>query len=204
VKRRGPLITLVLALGALVVILSLNDALIPNQPGAAEAPTGAPAEPTKVPSDDASDGAEFPDEAVYAGKDTTGKLAVAVAIKGDRAVAYLCDGRSLEAWLTGTVDGGRVTLESNRGATVEARFNGKRVTGVAAEGDDQYAFDLDKADPPAGLYREQTDDTTLGWIVLPDGRQVGIKNTGGTLAPAPRLDPETDAAKRVTGETKTQ
>lgn len=201
-KRRGPLITLVLALGALVVILSLNDALIPNQPGAAEAPAGPAAEPADQASDNAADGAAFPDEAVYAGKDTTDKVAVAVAIKGDRAVAYLCDGKSLEAWLTGTVDGGRVSLDEDGGATVEARFNGKRVTGVAAKGDDQYAFDLDKADPPAGLYREQSDDTTIGWIVLPDGRQVGIKNTDGTLTPAPRLDPESDAAKLVTGETR--
>jgi len=202
VKRRGPLITLVLTLGALVVTLSLNDALIPNQPGAAPAPAGTSAEPADRPSPDAPEGTEFPDEAVYAGKDATGKVAVAVAIKGDRAVAYLCDGKSLEAWLTGTVNGGRVTLESNRGATVEARFNGKRVTGVAAEGDKQFAFDLEKADPPAGLYRDQSADTTIGWIVLPDGRQVGIKNTDGTLTPAPRLDPETDAAELVTGETR--
>lgn len=201
-KRRGPLITLVLALGALVAILSLNDALIPNQPGAAPGPATPAAEPADQPGDDSAGGTEFPDEAVYAGKDTTGKVAVAVAIKGDRAVAYLCDGKSLEAWLTGTVDGGRVSLESNRGATVDARFNGKRVTGVAAEGDDQYAFDLEKADPPAGLYRDQRGDTTIGWIVLPDGRQVGIKNTGGTLAPAPRLDPEADDAELVTGETR--
>ena len=202
-KRRGPLITLVLTLGALVVMLSLNDALIPNQPGAAPDPAGTSAEePADQSSPAAPAGTEFPDEAVYAGKDATGKVAVAVAITGDRAVAYLCDGTSLEAWLTGTVDGGRVTLESNRGATVEARFNGKRVTGVAAEGDEQFAFDLDKADPPAGLYREQSGDTTIGWIVLPDGRQVGIKNTDGTLTPAPRLDPETDAAELVTGETR--
>ena len=201
-KRRGPLITLVLTLGALVVILSLNDALIPNQPGAEPAPTSA-AEPADQPSAAAPDDAQFPDEAVYAGKDATGKVAVAVAIKGDRAVGYLCDGRSLEAWLTGTVDGGRATLEAESGgATVDARFNGKRVTGVVADGDDQYAFDLDKADPPAGLYREQNDTTTIGWIVLPDGRQVGIKNTDGTLTPAPRLDPETDAAELVTGETR--
>ena len=77
-KRRGPLITLVLTLGALVVILSLNDALIPNQPGAAEAPAGTSVEPADQPSDDPTGDAEFPDEAVYAGKDTTGKVAVAV------------------------------------------------------------------------------------------------------------------------------
>jgi hypothetical protein len=189
-------------LGALVVILSLNDALIPNQPGAAEAPPGTPAEPVDRPDNDASGGAEFPEEAVYAGKDATGKVAVAVAIKDDRAVAYVCDGKSFEAWLTGVVDGGRVTLESNRGPTIDARFNGKRVTGVAADGDVQYAFDLEKADPPAGLYREQSSDTTIGWIVLPDGSQVGIKNTNGTLMPAPRLDPETADAELVSGGTR--
>lgn len=202
-KRKGPLITVVLALGALVITLSLNDALIPNQRGGSTAPPGTSAKPTGQPSTATPKVAEFPDEAVYAGKDTTGKVAVAVAIKGERAVAYLCDGRSLEAWLTGTVDGGRVTLEAPSGATVDARFNGKRVTGVAAEGGDQYAFDLDKADPPAGLYREQSDTATIGWIVLPDGRQVGIKNADGTLAPAPRLDPNAGDAELVTGKTKT-
>ena len=202
-KRRGPLITLVLTLGALVVILSLNDALIPNQPGAAEAPAPAPAASSaNATGDDAAGAAEFPDEAVYAGKDASGKVAVAVAIKGDRAVAYVCDGKSFESWMTGVVDGGRVTLESNRGPTIDARFNGKRVTGVAADGDVQYAFDLEKADPPAGLYREESSDTTIGWIVLPDGRQVGIKNTDGTLTPAPRLDPEADTAELVTGATR--
>ena len=201
-KRRSPLITLVLALGALVVILSLNDALIPNQVGAPAEPRGAPTEPASQPGDGTADSAQFPDEAVYAGRDGTGKLAVAVAIKGDRAVAYLCDGTSIEAWLTGTVSGSRVSLEADRGSTIDARFNGKRVTGVAAEGDQQYAFDLEEADPPAGLYRRTDDDSTIGWIVLPDGSQVGIENTGGTLRPAPKLDPETDDAEAVTGETR--
>jgi hypothetical protein len=161
-----------------------------------------PTEPADQLGDGATEGAQFPDEAVYAGKDTTGGLAVAVAIKGDRAVGYLCNGKSIEAWLTGTVSGGRVSLAADDGSTVDARFNGERVTGVAAKGDEQYAFDLEEADPPAGLYRRKDDESTIGWIVLPDGSQVGIENTGGSLRPAPRLDPETDEAEAVTGETR--
>jgi len=200
VKRRSPLITLVLTLGALLVTLSLNDALIPNQVAGAPAPSATQA-PADQPGDD--DAQQFPEEAVYAGRDTSGALAVSVAIKGDSAVAYLCDGKALESWLTGTVTKGRVSLEAPAsGATIEARFNGKRVTGVAAKGDDQYAFDLEEADPPAGLYRKQDGDSTTGWILLPDGSQVGIVNTGGSLAPAPKLNPETDDAELVTGETR--
>ena len=41
-KHRAPLITLVVTLGALVLILSLNDALIPK-PGTAPGPAASPA-----------------------------------------------------------------------------------------------------------------------------------------------------------------
>jgi hypothetical protein len=42
--------------------------------------------------------------------------------------------------------------------------------------------------------------TRIGWIVLPDGSQVGIRNDGGTRTPAPTLDPATAQARDVNGE----
>ena len=45
------------------------------------------------------------------------------------------------------------------------------------------------ASAPAGLYRLDTNGTTVGWIVQPDGTQVGLKVAGGNVAPAPVLVP---------------
>lgn len=190
-KHRGPLITLLVVLGALVLTLSLNDALIPNQKAApSPAPTAKPEAPSGA-------------EAVYAGKDDAANMAVAVAIKGGKAVGYLCDGRSIEAWLTGTATSGQVTLESSDGdATVYADVDQKGVAGVAVVGDNEFDFDIDRAPPPAGLYRKQDDKTTIGWIVLPDGKQVGIANRNGTKEPAPTLDPTSGEATLVTGQTR--
>jgi len=186
VKHRGPLITLVVVLGALVLVLSLNDALIPNQ---ASAPGAT--RPRVLPT------------SVFAGKDEAEKMTVAIAVKDGKAVGYLCDGRSTEAWLTGTEVSGHVTLEAPKGdATVYADVNRNSVAGVAVVGDYEFDFNIDRAEPPAGLYRKKDDKTTIGWIILPDGRQVGIANTNGTKAPAPTLDLKTGEADLVTGETR--
>ena len=40
----------------------------------------------------------------------------------------------------------------------------------------------------AGLYRARNSTRTIGWIVLPNGQQVGVDDDG-TPAPAPPLDP---------------
>ena len=43
---------------------------------------------------------------------------------------------------------------------------------------------------PAGLYRlSRTDGTTIGWIVQPDGSQVGLETQNGRVAAAPVLVP---------------
>jgi hypothetical protein len=42
------------------------------------------------------------------------------------------------------------------------------------------------ASEPAGLYRPSgTDGTTIGWIVQPDGSQVGLETQRDRVAPAP-------------------
>ena len=193
-KHRGPLITLVVTLGALVLILSLNDALIPKRGAAPSAASPAPSqtgEPLKSP------------DAVFVGKDESGEMAVGIAVKGGRAVGYLCDGQTVEAWLGGTATGSRVTLDEPNGpGTVFADIKGTRITGIAVARGDEFDFALEKAESPAGLYRQQDGDTKIGWIVYPDGDQVGIANTGGQTRPAPALDPTNSNAERVNGQTR--
>jgi hypothetical protein len=114
-------------------------------------------------------------------------------VKGGRAAAYVCDGRSVEAWLTGTLTAGRITLRSRAGDQLVATLATEAVTGTITVRGRQLSFTIDKADPPAGLYRARTSRNTIGWIVLPDGSQVGIDNDG-TPAPAPPLDPASSTA----------
>jgi hypothetical protein len=114
-------------------------------------------------------------------------------VKGGRAAAYVCDGRSVEAWLTGTLTGGRLALRSKAGDQLAGTLAAEGVTGTVTVRGRQLSFTIDKAEPPAGLYRARTARNTIGWIVLPDGSQVGIDNDG-TPAPAPPLDPASSTA----------
>ena len=113
-------------------------------------------------------------------------------MKGGRAVAYVCDGRRVEAWLTGTFVSGRLALRSRAGDVLTGNLTGGAVSGTVTVRGRQLRFAIDKADPPAGLYRAKTTSNSavsvIGWIILPDGTQVGIENDG-TPGPAPQLDP---------------
>jgi hypothetical protein len=51
-------------------------------------------------------------------------------------------------------------------------------------------FEIKEAEKPAGLYRASGSKTTIGWIVLEDGSQVGVQSTGSETSAAPQLDPE--------------
>jgi hypothetical protein len=114
-------------------------------------------------------------------------------VKGNKAVAYVCDGRSVEAWLTGSLSAGRLALRSKAGDRVVGTVATEGVTGTVTVRGRQLSFTIDKAGPPAGLYRGKTSRSTIGWIVLPDGSQVGIDNDG-TPSPAPALDPASGTA----------
>jgi hypothetical protein len=202
VKRRGPVISLVVVLGSLVLVLALNDALIPNQAAAPGPPPTGPAPPVAEPGADAGGQRDDAAESVYVGEDEAGKMTVAVAVKDGQAVGYLCNGRSIDAWLTGTATDGRLALEApEKDATIYGDITADGAKGIAVVGDYEFDFEIDPAKPPAGLYRKKDDDSTIGWIVLPDGRQVGVASTNGSKKPAPALDPESGEADFVTGET---
>jgi hypothetical protein len=55
---------------------------------------------------------------------------------------------------------------------------------------DTLKFEINEAKKPAGLYRARGSKTTVGWIVLEDGSEVGVQTTGADSTAAPQLDPE--------------
>jgi hypothetical protein len=145
---------------------------------AAVAPSAAAATTTAAPA-----------VATYAGR-VNGGGPLAVSVKGRTAVAYLCDGRT-EAWLWGTADGNKVALHDKKGGTLTGTRGGGRMTGELTAGGGHWTFSLPSVSKPSGLYRSTANvrgaRVVSGWVVLPDGKQVGMSSstaTGETQAPA--------------------
>lgn len=130
---------------------------------------------------------------VYVGRTAGREATVAVAVKGQRAVAYVCDGVRLEAWLSGGVTGGPLKLQSKTGERLTGTVSVRNVVGELTLQGRTLRFSATPAGRPAGLYRAKNSKSTIGWIVLPNGDQVGIDNDG-TPAAAPRLDPASGGA----------
>jgi hypothetical protein len=211
--HRSPLVTLAGLVVAFAIFFGINLAnSAPRQatgPGYSSASPSSssldqgsetPSSPaTQSPSPSASpsetgtaepEGDQFPDKVVYAGR-TDDSTAVAVAVLGDRAAAYVCDGRNIESWMRGTARDGELDLRAKNGDNLEAKLDGSTIEGTIELGDEKLDFTIDEAKRPAGLYRARGSAYTIGWIVLPDGTQVGIETRDdGTSTAAPRLDPE--------------
>jgi hypothetical protein len=165
----------------------------PPLPTDTETAAASPAESTAPsPSTTRSEdkGSRFPAKVVYGGRTRDNSAAIAVAVLGEKAAAYLCDGRNVESWLRGTVDGAEITLKSRDGGKLEAQLDGNRLSGTIEVEGEKLRFQIREAKKPAGLYRAKGSKTTIGWIVLPDGSQVGIQTTGDESSAAPELDPD--------------
>jgi hypothetical protein len=235
--QRGPLVTAVVVVGGLVGLMTANaaggfvtaggPAPTPSPAGAtqteqptteppAETTTAPPLEtttapPAEQPTAEQPPPAQFPGEVVYAGNAADVPLAIAVAVKGGDASAYLCDGANVESWLKGTAADGAVELVSADGSTtLDATLSGETLAGTVTVAGVPHEFTIGVAGPPAGLYRGENGETTVGWIILPDGTQVGIARTSTSEVPAPPLNPARGGAtvggafvpaEKVTGDT---
>ncbi|MEU8983400.1 hypothetical protein [Streptomyces sp. NPDC048309] len=193
-KRPGPLLTLLAGLLLGAFMLSLNATTGTKSASSyREASPGVTAPPSPTPSSSTTPSASpspsspspsksaktVPPHADYAGRTDDDSSAVAVSLRGGKAIAYFCDGHDKESWLKGDVKDGR------------------SIRGTVDLGGRRYTFTADKAVKPSGLYRATATvrGATLdgGWIVLPGGRQVGILDRDGRPSAAPRIDPETGA-----------
>ena len=46
-------------------------------------------------------------------------MTIAIAVKDGKAIAYVCDGKKIEAWLDGTLQGDTLALTGKGGASVK-------------------------------------------------------------------------------------
>jgi len=207
--RTGPLLTLLAGTGlaAALLVASMVAANGTGPDGAetqlagAGTPSPSPApEPQPEPSQQTAAPpapAEQP-PVTYVGWVDGGGASVAIVVTGEQATAYVCDGSRTEAWLHGTARGGYLQLAGD-GGRLTARYDAGDASGQASVGGRSWSFTAEQVDQPEGLYRFAG---TIaggavvrgGWIVLPDGSQVGVLTVDGSPAPAPALEPATGAA----------
>jgi len=137
-------------------------------------------------------------QAVYAGRSSGNQVTLAVETDGDRAVAYVCNGKKIEAWLQGSVKGNQVTLNGKNGASLTGTLSGLAMFGVVAPGAGlSFPFSAALSPRPAGVFQARITvnglATRIGWAVLPDGTQQGVAVAGTTKTPAPPLNLSNDS-----------
>jgi hypothetical protein len=207
-KRNTPLLTLLTgaALGVALLIASMlaTHTKAPTRYGAAATPTpvsaATTAPPAVSPSPTATASATALFRADYAGR-VKGDVhaSVAISIHGTQAIAYACNGAAVEAWLKGTAVGGRLVMTGKNGAILTANYDSRRAYGNVSADGITYAFSVYKVKKPSGLYRATADvrgaTIKAGWIVLPDGTQVGsLESNANAAAPSATAAPPLDVA----------
>ena len=137
-------------------------------------------------------------QAVYTGRSSGNQVTLAVDTEGDKAAAYICNGKTIEAWLQGSVTGNQVSLTGNKGASLTGSLSGLDMFGTVTAGAGlSFPFSAELSPRPAGVYQARIVvnglATRIGWAVLPDGTQVGVAAAGTTKYPAPPLDLSNDS-----------
>ena len=193
-KIKTPYITLLTgaALGAVLLVASML------------ATPKAPASPVAAATPTATTVANVPARANYAGEVNGGGASVAISIHHGQAIAYVCNGSVIEAWLKGTAVGGHLTMTGKGRARLSATYRTKRAVGHVTAHGIRYTFSAPAVHKPSGLYRAiaivRGAKIKAGWIVLPDGTQVGsLEPNADAAAPsatrAPMLDVATGTAQ---------
>jgi hypothetical protein len=216
VARFAPLITLgtVAALGGGLLLVNTTvvgpSAVTAGQavaaPPAASAPPAPDAAPDAAPPvpQAAAPAAPAVAEAAYTGRTAGNEVTVALAVKDGRAVAYVCDGKKVEAWYEGTLTGADLQLSAADGKPgISATVTDAATLGTVTVGGKDLPFAAEDAASPAGLYEGRAAVrgvlTRIGWIVDEDGKVTGVANAGGTRRPAPGLDPRNPAGTTIDG-----
>jgi hypothetical protein len=174
----------------------------PAGQAAAALPGGGPlpAAPAPVPAD--APAAPAVVEKAYTGRSAGDEVTVAVAVKDGKAVAYVCDGEKVEAWLEGTLTGDALALSGKTG-TVTGTVDDKAAFGTVVVDGAEWPFSARGVAAPAGLYEGRGSlrgvAARVGWIVEDDGTVTGVLTAGGESSRAPALDPDAPEATTLDG-----
>lgn len=204
-KIRGPLATLgavaVLGVGILLVNMSKEDSAPSGKPAAQSTTTVAPTTAAAPPAPKTPPPPAFPAQADYVGKIPTanGTITLEITVQGDKAVAYACDGNTVESWLRGSAVNGALSLANkDKTSRLEGHIEGNSVVGTLWIGEKKWDFNAPAAQPPSGLYVYENAGVRNSWIVDPNGGVTGVqRREDGSTAPAPQLT--TDGIANIDG-----
>lgn len=209
-KFKAPLITLGAGLVVAGVLYTLNVDLSndveKNNAAANQATTAAAAPASSQPAADPPGSAAAPASSAavgdgggnaaqqgtvtYAGAVDGGAASLAIVVNNGKAIAYVCDGKKVEAWLNGTMANGQIELTGAKGS-LKGTYGSGQARGNVSAGIRSWGFTIRTATAPSGLYRSAASlrgKLDASWVVLPDGRQVGVQTRNGETSEAPPFD----------------
>jgi len=140
----------------------------------------------------------IPPHANYDGEVQGNKGAVALVVHDTFAIAYFCNGSTIEAWFSGTPHNGQLNMQA-KGSTgsLTANYALGHARGTVTVNGVSYVFSIIAVHKPSGLFQSiaSVRGATIkaGWIVLADGTEVGSLNPDVSAAnsvsqAAPKLD----------------
>ncbi len=209
-RRKTVLITSLAAAAVAVIVLSAyivakgQTGSATSAPATTSAPSAAsPAAPSAAASPTVY--AILPAMANFAGMAQSGHAAVAVAIHGNKAIAYICNGPTVSSWFEGTASGRTLELTGENHAQLRLTIDssGMMSGGITVHDTNFTISMLPMVHDPAGLYEATAmvhgHMVKAGWIVLSNGTQIGsiLINPAGsapTVISAPPLDLAADTA----------
>jgi serine/threonine-protein kinase len=156
---------------------------------ATTAPATTPSSASASPSATTSGGFVIPDHANYVGPVQAGGGAIAIVLHTDSAIAYYCNGKTIEEWMKGVPDHGHLVLTGKNGAHADVNYALGHARGQVHVDGFTYTFSVIAVHKPSGLYQSiavvRGATVKAGWIVLADGTQVGSVELDPN-APAPK------------------
>ena len=223
-KIKTPIITLLVGVALAVVLLISSMSAVSSKKAAlaaASASAAASAAPAATSSSAASGAAAsssqsasaapsasagasgfvIPPHANYDGEVQGNKGAVALVVHDTFAIAYFCNGSTVEAWFSGTPDNGKLNMTgkgaASAGATLTANYALGHARGTVVIKGVSYVFSIIAVHKPSGLFQSIANvrgaTIKAGWIVLADGTEVGSLDpdwgsASSVSQAAPKLD----------------
>lgn len=125
-------------------------------------------------------------ETTYVGKVESSDALIAVVANDLAATAYVCDGRSISEWFSGTPSGSSLQLTGEKGGNVDAEFVGDGIDGEVVHADIEYGFSAETAvERENGIYRsvanEDGERIVSGWIYYDGDLRGADEDSGKTV-----------------------
>jgi hypothetical protein len=146
-------------------------------PATTSAPASSPSAATPSASPSPTSSFVIPAHANYVGPVMAGGGSIAIVVHDTSAIAYYCNGASIEAWLSGVPQHGHLSLTGKDGANAQVNYALGHARGWVSVHGVRYTFSVIAVHKPSGLYRSiavvRGATVKMGWIVLSSGKEVG-------------------------------